>query len=134
MKKILVIDDDPNIVDLVQRVLEFEGYQSLGAYNAKEALSILENQWKDINIIICDYMMPEIDGLSLVKTIRKNPLYDDIKIIMLTAMDTFDIIKQSLLLGVKDYIIKPFDPQEVINAIEKIEEDEAKKEKDGNSK
>jgi CheY-like chemotaxis protein len=126
MKKVLVIDDDPNIVDLVQKVLEFEGYESIGAYNAKEALNVLENQWKDIKIIICDYMMPEMDGLDLVKNIRKNPLYKDIKIIMLTAMDTFDIIKQSLLLGVKDYIVKPFDPQEVINAIEKIEEDEKK--------
>lgn len=120
MKKILIVDDEPNIVELVKKILELEGMESIGVNNAKDALDILDKQWKDINIIICDYMMPEMDGLDFVRNVRKNPLYDHIKIIMLTAIDTFDIIKQSMILGVKDYIIKPFDPQEVINAIERV--------------
>ncbi|MCS7165051.1 MAG: response regulator [Candidatus Calescibacterium sp.] len=126
MKKIMIVDDDPNIVELVTRILDLEGYQSIGTSNPKDALEILDKYWKDISIIICDYMMPEMDGLELVKKVRKNPLYNDIKIIMLTAIDTYDIIRQSMLMGIKDYIIKPFDPQEVINAIERIKEDEVK--------
>ncbi|MCX7758895.1 MAG: response regulator [bacterium] len=126
MKKIMVVDDDPNIVELVRKILDLEGYQSIGANGSKDALVILDEYWKDISVIICDYMMPEMDGLELVRNIRKNPLYNDIKIIMLTAIDTFDIIKQSMVLGVKDYIVKPFDPQEVINAIERIKDDEVK--------
>ncbi|MFN3996071.1 MAG: response regulator [bacterium] len=122
MKKIMIVDDDPNIVELVKRILELEGYESIGAYSAKEALDILDNSWKELDIIICDYMMPEMDGLDFVKNVRKNPLYDNIHIIMLTAIDTFDIIKQSMMLGIKDYIIKPFDPQEIIATIEKIKE------------
>ncbi|MCS6955691.1 MAG: response regulator, partial [Candidatus Calescibacterium sp.] len=108
MKKIMVVDDDPNIVELVRKILDLEGYQSIGANGSKDALVILDEYWKDISVIICDYMMPEMDGLELVRNIRKNPLYNDIKIIMLTAIDTFDIIKQSMVLGVKDYIVKPF--------------------------
>ncbi|MCS7243332.1 MAG: response regulator [Candidatus Calescibacterium sp.] len=126
MKKIMVVDDDPNIVELVRKILDLEGYQSIGANGSKDALVILDEYWKDIGLIICDYMMPEMDGLELVRNIRKNPLYNDIKIIMLTAIDTYDIIKQSMVLGVDDYIVKPFDPQEVINAIERIKEDEVK--------
>jgi len=70
--------------------------------------------------MICDYRMPEMDGLEFIKKIRQNPLYNNIDILMLTATDTYETIKQSTLLGVKDYIIKPFDPQEIIEAIERV--------------
>ncbi len=127
MKKIMVVDDDPNIVELVKKILDLEGYEGIGAISAKEAMEILDKSWKEIDVVICDYMMPEMDGLEFVKNVRKNPLFNDIKIIMLTAIDTFDIIKKSMVLGVKDYIIKPFDPQEIISALERIKEDEIKK-------
>jgi two-component system chemotaxis response regulator CheY len=64
--------------------------------------------------------MPEMDGLEFIKKVRQNPLYNNIDILMLTATDTYETIKQSTLLGVKDYIIKPFDPQEIIEAIERV--------------
>lgn len=124
MKKIMIVDDDPNIVELVKKILELEGYESIGMTNPKEALTFIDKKWKELDVIICDYMMPDMDGLDFIKNIRKNPLYNNIKIIMLTAIDAFDIIKQSMILGVKDYIIKPFDPQEIIEAIEKIKERE----------
>ncbi|MEN3015165.1 MAG: response regulator [bacterium] len=125
--KILVVDDDQNIVNLVQRILDLEGYESIGVLSANEALSILSSNYQDIDIIICDYMMPEMDGLNFVKMIKQEPRYENIKIIMLTAIDAFDVIKQSMDLGVKDYIVKPFDPQEVLNAIEKLKHEELKK-------
>jgi CheY-like chemotaxis protein len=118
--KILVLDDEPNITNLVSSILELEGYESLKANTVKEALEILDKNWKDIKIMICDYRMPEMDGLEFIKKIRQNPLYNNIDILMLTATDTYETIKQSTLLGVKDYIIKPFDPQEIIEAIERV--------------
>lgn len=127
MKKIMIVDDDPNIVELVKKILDLEGYESIGAVSAKDAIEILDKNWKEIDVVICDYMMPEMDGLEFVKNVKKNPLFNDIKIIMLTAIDTFDVIKKSMVLGVKDYIIKPFDPQEIISALERIKEDEVKK-------
>jgi DNA-binding response OmpR family regulator len=118
--KILVLDDEPNITNLVSSILELEGYESLKANTVKEALEILDKNWKDIKIMICDYRMPEMDGLEFIKKVRQNPLYNNIDILMLTAIDTYETIKQSTLLGVKDYIIKPFDPQEIIEAIERV--------------
>jgi DNA-binding response OmpR family regulator len=118
--KILVLDDEPNITNLVSSILELEGYESLKANTVKEALEILDKNWKDIKIMICDYRMPEMDGLEFIKKVRQNPLYNNIDILMLTATDTYETIKQSTLLGVKDYIIKPFDPQEIIEAIERV--------------
>jgi len=118
--KILVLDDEPNITNLVSSILELEGYESLKANTAKEALEILDKNWKDIKVMICDYRMPEMNGLEFIKKIRQNPLYNNIDILMLTATDTYETIKQSTLLGVKDYIIKPFDPQEIIEAIERV--------------
>lgn len=118
--KILVLDDEPNITNLVSSILELEGYEPLKANSVKEALEILDKNWKDIKIMICDYKMPEIDGLEFIKQVRQNPLYNNIDILMLTAIDTYETIKQSTLLGVKDYIIKPFEPQEIIESIEKL--------------
>ncbi len=118
--KILVLDDEPNITNLVSNILELEGYESLKANSVKEALEILDKNWKDIKIMICDYKMPEMDGLEFIKKVRQNPLYNNIDILMLTAIDTYETIKQSTLLGVKDYIIKPFEPQEIIEAIERV--------------
>ena len=118
--KILVLDDEPNITNLVGNILELEGYEALKANSPKEALDILDKNWKEIRVIICDYKMPEMDGLEFVKLVRKNPLYNNIDILMLTAIDTYDTIKKSVLLGVKDYIIKPFEPKEIIESIEKI--------------
>jgi CheY-like chemotaxis protein len=118
--KILVLDDEPNITNLVSSILELEGYESLKANTVKEALEILDKNWKDIKVMICDYRMPEMDGLEFIKKVRQNPLYNNIDILMLTATDTYETIKQSTLLGVKDYIIKPFDPQEIIEAIERV--------------
>jgi DNA-binding response OmpR family regulator len=118
--KILVLDDEPNITNLVSSILELEGYESLKANTVKEALEILDKNWKDIKIMICDYRMPEMNGLEFIKKVRQNPLYNNIDILMLTATDTYETIKQSTLLGVKDYIIKPFDPQEIIEAIERV--------------
>ncbi|MCX7871379.1 MAG: response regulator [bacterium] len=118
--KILVLDDEPNITNLVSNILELEGYESLKANSVKEALEILDKNWKEIKIMICDYKMPEMDGLEFVKKVRQNPLYNNIDILMLTAVDTYETIKQSTLLGVKDYIIKPFEPQEIIEAIERV--------------
>ena len=118
--KILVVDDEPTIVELVGNILSLEGFEILRAYNGKQALEILDQHWQEVYLIIVDYMMPEMDGLELVKQVRKNPLYNKIKIIMLTVVDVFDTIKQAAMLKVDDYIIKPFDPQEILDAVARL--------------
>ena len=115
MTKVLVVDDDINIVKLIKLYLEKEDYTVYTAHNGVEALEV----WKKENpsIIILDIMMPEMDGNSVCREIRKT---SDTPIIMLTAKGvTFDKVL-SLELGADDYLVKPFEPKELIARIKAI--------------
>lgn len=106
---ILVIDDDKEIAELVEIHLVSDGYEVFKAYNAKQGFEILEKE--DIKLIILDIMMPGTDGLSMCKTIRENKT---IPIIMLSAKST-DLDKIiGLSTGADDYVIKPFNPLELM--------------------
>ena len=115
MSKVLVVDDDINIVKLIKLYLEKEDYTVFTASNGIEALGV----WKKENpsIIVLDIMMPELDGNGVCREIRKT---SDVPIIMLTAKgETFDKVL-SLELGADDYIVKPFEPKELIARIKAI--------------
>ncbi|HHU74415.1 MAG TPA: response regulator transcription factor [Clostridiales bacterium] len=106
--RILVIDDDKEIADLVEIHLVSEGYQVFKAHNAIEGRKILDSE--DIKLVILDIMMPGMDGLTLCKRIREN---STIPIIMLSAKST-DLDKIiGLGTGADDYVTKPFNPLEL---------------------
>lgn len=105
---ILIVDDEKEIADLVELYLKNENYQIRKAYNAENALSIIENE--SISLALLDIMLPDMDGFTLCKKIREKYLFP---IIMLTAKST-DMDKiNGLMLGADDYITKPFNPLEV---------------------
>lgn len=108
-EKILVVDDEKEIADLVEVYLKNEGYTVLKFYNGADALSCAENG--DITLGILDVMLPDIDGFTLVQRLRERFVFP---IIMLTAKveDTDKIT--GLMLGADDYITKPFSPPELI--------------------
>ena len=111
-KKLLLIDDDPNLILLVKDYLEFRGYQVMTAGNGREALSALTDLSPDM--IICDVMMPEMDGYSVCQQLKADPATQDIPVIFLSALDlTFDKVK-AFDVGAADYINKPFHPAEVL--------------------
>lgn len=115
MSKVLVVDDDLNIVKLIKLYLEKEDFTVCTASDGLEALDV----WKKENpsIIVLDIMMPGLDGNGVCREIRKT---SEIPIIMLTAKgETFDKVL-SLELGADDYIVKPFDPKELIARIKAI--------------
>ncbi len=108
-QQILVVDDDKDIAELVEIHLTNSGYQVFTANNAKEGFDTLANE--DIQLVILDIMMPEVDGISMCKTIRK---ISNIPIIMLSAkIEDIDKI-EGLSAGADDYITKPFNPGELI--------------------
>ncbi|WP_069791500.1 response regulator transcription factor [Cyanobacterium sp. IPPAS B-1200] len=110
--KLLLIDDDPNLILLVKDYLEFNGYQVLIASQGREALSILERETPDL--IICDVMMPEMDGYTFVEEIRQNTQWNQLPIIFLSAKtQTQDRIK-GLNQGADVYLVKPFEPEELV--------------------
>lgn len=113
--KVLVVDDDANIVKLLKLYLEKEEYNVITASNGAMALSMFKQE--NPAIIILDIMMPEMDGNQVCREIRKT---SDVPIIMLTAKgETFDKVL-SLELGADDYMVKPFDPKELIARVKAI--------------
>lgn len=114
--KILVADDDKEIVELLSIYIHNEGYEVVKAYDGKEALSKLHTT-PDIDLLILDIMMPIMDGMEVVKELRKE---SQIPIIMLTAKTTdMDKIK-GLVAGADDYVTKPFNPLEVMARVKSI--------------
>jgi DNA-binding response OmpR family regulator len=115
MYKILIVDDEKGIRELIKKYTDFEGYEGKMAVNGMEAINILNNEHFDI--IIMDVMMPELDGFSTVKEIRKNK---DTPVIMLSARgEEYDKI-HGFELGIDDYVVKPFAPKELMMRIDAV--------------
>ena len=115
MARILVVDDEESLAFLIRRVLELEGYEVLTASNGKEALELLRRE--HVDLVITDYMMPEMDGLEMINRIRKDDSLANLRIIMLTVSDFQDTIDRAFDMGVVDYITKPFDFREIVLAV-----------------
>lgn len=114
--KILVADDDKEIVELISIYLHNEGYEAIKAYDGQAALDKVRAT-PDIGLLILDIMMPELDGMQVVKMLRKE---SQIPIIMLTAKTTdMDKIK-GLVAGADDYVTKPFNPLEVMARVKSL--------------
>jgi two-component system, OmpR family, response regulator VicR len=114
-KSILLVDDEPSILDVCKRYLEREGYLVLTGKNGDEAIRLWQEN--DFTIIILDLMMPVMDGWKVCETIREN---DDIPIIFLTAKgEEYDRLI-GLTIGANDYITKPFNPRELVLRVNSI--------------
>ena len=109
MKRILIVDDDSNIRELLRFFLQRDGYQTTEAGDGRDALEILEQV--DVHLAIVDIMMPHVDGYALCKEIRE--LYD-LPILMLTAKGELADKEQAFVAGTDDYLVKPFEPKEVL--------------------
>ncbi len=115
-KKLLLIDDDPNLILLVKDYLEFRGYEVVTAENGREALEVLEKQ--TVDMIICDVMMPEMDGYSLVSAIRSDPKTSWIPVLFLSAKGQSQDRVKGLNIGADVYMVKPFEPEELVAQVE----------------
>jgi two-component system response regulator AtoC len=119
-KKILIIDDEENMLHMLKTILTKEGYKITTANNGKEGLK--KNDDDSFSAILCDLRMPEMDGLSFLKAMKKK--ITDSTIIMMSAYGTTDSAIEAMKLGAYDYISKPFKPDEIILTLKKAEERE----------
>ena len=117
-KTILIVDDEPAICDMLRMVLEKTGYQCLEAANGQQARATVIDEKPDL--ILLDWMLPDINGVALVHRLKKDELTASIPIIMLTAKSEEDNKIKGLKAGADDYITKPFSPRELIARIQAV--------------
>jgi DNA-binding response OmpR family regulator len=116
-RRLMLVDDDPNLILLVRDYLEFRGYEVITAENGVEALKLLQNN--DVpDLMICDIMMPEMDGYTLVKIIRDDPQTNWIPVLFLSAKGQSQDKVKGLNTGADVYIVKPFEPEELVAQVE----------------
>src|SRR4028118_1252374 len=115
-KRLLLIDDDPNLILLVKDYLEFRGYEVVTAENGREALEVLNQEIPDM--IICDVMMPEMDGYALVENVRQDPRTSWIPVLFLSAKGQSQDRVKGLNTGADVCMVKPFEPEELVAQVE----------------
>jgi DNA-binding response OmpR family regulator len=114
---IMVVDDDPNALDIVRTFLESKGYTVATAKDGNEALSLLE-QVKPA-LVLLDVMMPGMDGWEVARIIKNHPNFDNTRVVMLTARSDFADKHEGLRAGADDYIVKPIQLRELGERVER---------------
>ena len=111
MNKILVIDDDTAINELIKINLEIQGYEVFSATDGIKGFALCKQELPDL--VILDVMMPDVDGFTVAKYIRENEATKEIPILMLTALGQLDDKVKGFDIGVDDYLVKPFELEEL---------------------
>jgi len=118
MQKILIIEDDKDIVYILKSILELEGYQISFALDGKEGLLMAKKEVPDI--IILDLILPDIDGYDICKEIKADPVFGKTHIVMITAKTATRDELTGMIDGADDYIAKPFNPLDVVETIKYV--------------
>ena len=116
MKSVLVIDDNSDIRENTAEILELAGYKTFTAENGKKGGEVAQKEKPDV--IVCDIMMPELDGYGVLHLLRKNPDTEQIPFVFLTAKTERSDFRKGMEMGADDYITKPCDKIELLNAVE----------------
>jgi len=118
MKKILIVDDEPNIVMTLEYTFKKNNFEVFIARDGKEALDILKNQLPDI--IILDVMMPMVDGFATLEQIKKDKRLNHCKVIFLSAKNKEKDIEKGLALGANLYVVKPFSIKKLVEQVNEL--------------
>ena len=116
MKSVLIIEDNTDIRENTAEILDMAGYKTFTAENGKKGIELALKEKPDL--IVCDIMMPELDGYGVLHLLRKNPETQTIPFIFLTAKTERTDLRKGMEMGADDYITKPFEDIELLNAIE----------------
>ncbi|MBS1653958.1 MAG: response regulator [Bacteroidetes bacterium] len=115
-RTILIIDDHDDIRENTAEILSLGGYKTLTAENGRKGIEVALAEKPDL--IVCDIMMPELDGYGVLHLLRKNPETEEIPLIFLTAKAERSDLRKGMEMGADDYVTKPFEELELMNAIE----------------
>jgi CheY-like chemotaxis protein len=118
LKRILICDDDPAILRVLQVNLEVEGYDVLLAHHGEEAVEVAMAEHPDL--VILDIMMPRLDGYQTCERLKAEPTTQDIPVVFLSAKAQQSDIEKGRSYGVADYLTKPFDPTDLLDVVERL--------------
>jgi len=116
MPTVLVVDDTAFMRSVIREILSSEGFEVAEAENGKVALEIYENIRPDV--VTLDIVMPEMDGIEVLKKLKE--MDPNAKVIMCTALGEEQILKRAIKMGAKGYVIKPFQPNKVVEEVKKV--------------
>jgi two-component system phosphate regulon response regulator PhoB len=116
--RVLIVEDDPALIELLQYNLEAEGFGTLVVEDGDGAMAALEDEHPDL--VILDWMLPNTSGIEICRQIRQNPSHKDMPVIMLTARTEESDRVRGLKTGADDYVVKPFSPRELIARINAV--------------
>jgi len=118
-KKVVCIEDEPEMIDLVKLILGRKGFQVVGANGGREGLALIERERP--NLVLLDLMMPDMDGWEVYQQMKADPDLKHIPVIVVTAKaQSIDKILGLHIAKVDDYVTKPFGPQELLQSVERV--------------
>lgn len=118
--RILLVDDDPIMTSILDAVLQREGYQVLKAGDGRVAAGLVSSPVPPPDLVLCDMMMPGMDGLELLAIIRASQAWKKVPVIMLTGNGKADGIRGAVAGGADGYIVKPFDHADLVARVKRI--------------
>lgn len=125
MPVILVVEDEVQIQEDLRMMLEFEGFVTDGAHNGQEGWEKVQVNRPDL--IFCDVVMPEMDGLELLKQIRRDPQYRDLLFVFISARISPDAIEEGMAAGASAYLKKPFTSAQLFELVDRLLNSSAKR-------
>lgn len=117
-KRILVVEDDDRVRKVETLILTCEPLEIIEASGGRQALDLLDNEQFDL--VVLDLMMPEVDGMQVLQSIRERPETEDLPVVLVTAKNTDRDMLEGFKGGANYYITKPFEPRELVDSVELI--------------
>jgi len=117
-KKILIVDDEPGIIVALQFLMEQNGYATMVAFSGEEAMEAVAKHHPDL--ILLDIMLPVVDGFEVCQRIRENPGWNDIRIVLVTALGSDVNVTKGLDLGADAYVTKPFANADLVAKVKEL--------------
>ncbi|MHA1986510.1 MAG: response regulator [Promethearchaeota archaeon] len=115
---ILIVDDEPDIVNLTEKFLKLGDFDTITSNNAKEAMKMVEENYDRIALILLDIMMPGRSGYSVLEEIKNSERYKDIVVVLFTVKSFSEDVQKGKKLGADDYIVKPFSGKELLKRVQ----------------
>jgi len=121
-KRVVIVEDDPEMIELVKLILAKDGFKVAGAGNGREGLDLIQNVVPQV--VLLDLMMPDMDGWEVYQSMKANEATKNIPVIIITAKaQSIDKVLGLHIAKVDDYITKPFSPTELLNSVRKVMSD-----------